>query len=63
MKVVRQVRLHNDDLIRFRVWRKTKFVAGWHAEIKVGSRQWNVYPGRRARERQMAELGRQTKDG
>ena len=53
MKVVKQVRLHDNDAFRFRVWKKEAFIAGWYAQIKVGNHQWNVYPGDRARVRQL----------
>lgn len=55
MKFVRQVRLHNTDVFRLRIWHKDEFIAGWYVEFKVGNRQWNGYPGPRARRRQALE--------
>lgn len=54
MKPVKQVQLHNNDVFRLRVYKKETWIRGWYVEFKIGQHQWNWYPWRKTRERQLA---------
>lgn len=43
-RLTKQRTAHGNDLFRLKIWKKSVYVDGLYAEVKIGPRQWLFYP-------------------